>query len=679
LPVALKLIRLSGRLGGRERSNLRILRAVRHPNLLAYFGAWTFDDLLVIGMELADGSLWDRFRGFSDRGLPGIPLAELLSVLGEVARVIDFLHEPRHELDGKSGVAIFHRDIKPQNIMLLGGGVKVADFGLSSLDVKGATAAAQGGLTYPYAAPETFRKEVVNQSDQYALAVTYCLLRCGRLPFTGPPSQIMLGHLFHAPELSTLPEAERSIVAMALAKEPSQRWPDCRSFIEALDLCRAAGSPEQIQPFEDEEPGPGSTQQNAPHLPACMYSDLPTGVVEDSWEPDGSSVCELGTSVMITVSSSDREVDPGPACPLPRCEPQPTPTGPATYWSGAVGLALLTVLTTILGWVAMGGPSASRPARRGSGHDPGTTPSAADFARVRNDEPSPRDHPREGLRPGRPEGAFVLLPSVRDRVVSSHRAAPETRVDDSRQARATERPAIRPPILDRLADQAPRRSECDPFAASRARHRVDELRTLATRWITIAAVSIEQARQRYGHCLHSVVTTLVGTREISPARDVWTENGRMAPPDSPSHPAQLAAPSSIGVPGGPDKPAPMVASGLAPAPGGVRSEGGLPGGSSPTMRDGLPLASGMQGTYQISAIPPAEPVAPVYWYWYSIPDASVANPWGMYYSAPAYYEAGTVDSSTWWQVSPGTPSIRVGRGGFFRRGGNSVRYSMRTE
>src|SRR5436305_555974 len=62
LPVALKLIRLSGRLGGRERSNLQILRAVRHPNLLAYFGAWKFDDLLVIGMELADGSLWDRFR-----------------------------------------------------------------------------------------------------------------------------------------------------------------------------------------------------------------------------------------------------------------------------------------------------------------------------------------------------------------------------------------------------------------------------------------------------------------------------------------------------------------------------------------------------------------------------------------------------------------------------------------
>src|SRR4051795_1129608 len=126
LPVALKLIRPFDKLGGRERSNLRILRAVRHPNLLAYFGAWTFDELLVIGMELADRSLWDRFKIQAESGLAGIPLEELLNVLGEGAKVIDFLNEPRHELDGKAGVAVFHRDIKPQNIMLLGGGVKVA-------------------------------------------------------------------------------------------------------------------------------------------------------------------------------------------------------------------------------------------------------------------------------------------------------------------------------------------------------------------------------------------------------------------------------------------------------------------------------------------------------------------------------------------------------------------------
>src|SRR5215813_11875383 len=60
LRVALKVVRLGGGLGRREVANVRILRAIRHPNLLAYFGAWQHRDRLIIGMELADCSLYDR-------------------------------------------------------------------------------------------------------------------------------------------------------------------------------------------------------------------------------------------------------------------------------------------------------------------------------------------------------------------------------------------------------------------------------------------------------------------------------------------------------------------------------------------------------------------------------------------------------------------------------------------
>ena len=140
LRVAMKIVRLTGPLGRREMINLRILRSIRHPNLLAYFGAWQTDGRLIIGMELADRSLWDRFAEARRQGLAGIPFSELLEVLFETAKVIDFLNEPRHELDGRSDVAIQHRDIKPQNIMLIGQGVKVADFGLSCLDDQSTTA-----------------------------------------------------------------------------------------------------------------------------------------------------------------------------------------------------------------------------------------------------------------------------------------------------------------------------------------------------------------------------------------------------------------------------------------------------------------------------------------------------------------------------------------------------------
>src|SRR5262249_6244086 len=67
-----------------------------------------------------------------------------------------------------------------------------------------------------------------------ALAVTYCEMRSGVLPFRGNVQQIMSGHLLNEPDLAPLPEAERPVVARALAKKPEERWPGCRQFVEAL-------------------------------------------------------------------------------------------------------------------------------------------------------------------------------------------------------------------------------------------------------------------------------------------------------------------------------------------------------------------------------------------------------------------------------------------------------------
>jgi serine/threonine protein kinase len=304
LPVALKLVRLACKLGGRELDNLCILRAVRHPNLLAYFGAWTTDDLLIIGMELAECSLWDRFNRLPTEHLAGIPFSELLAIMGDVARVIDFLNEPRHDLDGKTAVAIHHRDIKPQNIMLLGGGVKVADFGLSCLHDQYVTSRSHEGLTYPYAAPETFRRHVSEHSDQYSLAVTYCVLRGGRLPFVGPPANVMLGHLFEPPDLSMLPEPEQPIVQRALAKNASERWPDCRQFIETLASCPEAGSPETIPARDDEHNGDATSRYQAAVPWSDRSSQISTGLLLGSSAEDFQSSYRLGSAPSAPVASS---------------------------------------------------------------------------------------------------------------------------------------------------------------------------------------------------------------------------------------------------------------------------------------------------------------------------------------------------------------------------------------
>jgi formylglycine-generating enzyme required for sulfatase activity len=103
-------------------------------------------------------------------------------------------------------------------------------------------------MTPAYAAPEFRNKEVSAHSDQYSLAVSYCQLRGGRLPFTGDTAQIMMGHLLHPPDLTMLPAAERPAVARALAKKPEDRWPSCRAFALAVAAAEADDADTAPQP-----------------------------------------------------------------------------------------------------------------------------------------------------------------------------------------------------------------------------------------------------------------------------------------------------------------------------------------------------------------------------------------------------------------------------------------------
>ena len=231
--VALKFVHLSTRCRSAELWALEVVRGIRHPNLVVSFGAWQVEDVLIVGMELADRSLGDRLLEATAQGLRGIPREELLGYLSDVASAINYLNSDRHVLEGRNGVGLQHRDLKPQNILLFGDGAKVADFGQSRILDRG-TSGGAGPCSLPYTAPECFGGKASRHSDQYSLAVTYCQLRGGHLPFDGDGERVKAGHLAGTPDLGGLPEAERPVVARALAKRPEDRWPDCQAFMSAL-------------------------------------------------------------------------------------------------------------------------------------------------------------------------------------------------------------------------------------------------------------------------------------------------------------------------------------------------------------------------------------------------------------------------------------------------------------
>ena len=156
----------------RERRALELIKNLRHPYLLATEDFWVSDHRLHIVMELADCTLRNRLDACREAGHPGIPEGELIGYIREAAEGLDFLH----------GKHVVHRDVKPDNILLLHGHAKVADFGLAWQQDKTMGAMKTFAGTPAYMAPEIWGKEGGPPSDLYALAVSYIELRQGHPP-----------------------------------------------------------------------------------------------------------------------------------------------------------------------------------------------------------------------------------------------------------------------------------------------------------------------------------------------------------------------------------------------------------------------------------------------------------------------------------------------------------------
>ena len=231
--AALKFVCLAESIGPLELRPLQIIKDIRHPHLLATFGAWQVEKYLVIAMELAERTLLDRFREAAGQGFAGVPATEIHEHFMDASRGLDYLNEPRHPSEGAEPVGIRHRDVKPQNLLLVGGSVKIADFGLARI-LEHTQTSHTGSMTPAYAAPESSRSrpQASRISTHWRVRTAICVAVACRS--RGGIAQVMAGHLLEPPDLTMLPEGEREVAVRALAKEPKDRWGSCRAFVEAL-------------------------------------------------------------------------------------------------------------------------------------------------------------------------------------------------------------------------------------------------------------------------------------------------------------------------------------------------------------------------------------------------------------------------------------------------------------
>ena len=205
-----------------------------HPNIMAVYDVSHSDELDYIVMELLDGITLKQYM--QKKGLP-LNWREALHFITQIMKALSHAHSR----------GIIHRDIKPQNIMVLrDGSVKVADFGIARV-----ASAAQSTLTQEalgsvhYISPEQARgSHIDNRSDIYSAGVVLYEMTSGRLPFEGDtPVAVAIQHISSIPLPSRdinpdIPEALEGITLKAMASDVDKRYVSADAMLADLEEFR---------------------------------------------------------------------------------------------------------------------------------------------------------------------------------------------------------------------------------------------------------------------------------------------------------------------------------------------------------------------------------------------------------------------------------------------------------
>lgn len=184
--------------------------------------------------------------------IEGKHLKNLIKKRGKltVSEAVDIVLQITDGLSVAHDSYIIHRDIKPQNIMILENGlVKITDFGIAmAMNSTQLTQTNSVMGSVHYLPPEQASgKGSTLQSDIYSIGILFYELLTGKLPFKGENAvEIALKHLKEPlpsiiGELPEIPQSVENIIIKATAKNPKNRYADAREMHEDLKTCLDAG------------------------------------------------------------------------------------------------------------------------------------------------------------------------------------------------------------------------------------------------------------------------------------------------------------------------------------------------------------------------------------------------------------------------------------------------------
>ena len=234
--VAVKVLR--GDLSNDEKFVRRFQRealnasSLSHPNIVEVYDVGEDNGQYFIVMEYIEGkNLKDLLK---KRGK--LTTSEVVDIMSQIADGLSVAHDSY----------IIHRDIKPQNIMILENGlVKITDFGIAmAMNATQLTQTNSVMGSVHYLPPEQASgKGSTLKSDIYSMGILMYELLVGKLPYRGENAvEIALKHLKEPlpsirDELPDLPQSVENVILKSAAKNPKNRYNDAREMYEDLKTC----------------------------------------------------------------------------------------------------------------------------------------------------------------------------------------------------------------------------------------------------------------------------------------------------------------------------------------------------------------------------------------------------------------------------------------------------------